>query len=486
MNSIISILAILAMLVTSMGGLTAKLETPVSVEMSIQADGEALLQMAGADTATPEAAQTYTLITDVLNVLKLRGVADKNTIELDLLAEDDPLITIGARGDENGGTIASTLLGSKVFFVSQEIINMYKEAILTSLKEALGKQGSNGTDLFEAFKSLDFQKITADLGEIGQKFMASFQEKIGTPEKGEFAVDGFSFTTKVPVNMTYEELMILMLNSTKEFLTKDYAVEFLNKIGVKEDMGAKVDEAIEKVKNTPEEEKIDMTLAAYMNDDGSTYVSVDLKGKTETALGMTKEGGEAATEKRDMEMHVGAGQVDGLTRIIITSKSGEETNFIFNVTGGAENAEITGNITGKGTKMDVNAVINKYGMDMVITAEGGALAMPMKYHVSARKEGEKMVETVELFFNNMEKALLTYNITAGKGGEFLSKFEGEGIETVPVEKLSGENSTEVQSLQMTMFSSLLQGVNTLKDHLPENSADMLLQMVQSMMAGGKQ
>ena len=97
-----------------------------------------------------------------------------------------------------------------------------------------------------------------------------------------------------------------------------------------------------------------------------------------------------------------------------------------------------------------------------------------------------MVETVELFFNNMEKALLTYNITAGKGGEFLSKFEGEGIETVPVEKLSGENSTEVQSLQMTMFSSLLQGVNTLKDHLPENSADMLLQMVQSMMAGGQQ
>ena len=82
----------------------------------------------------------------------------------------------------------------------------------------------------------------------------------------------------------------------------------------------------------------------------------------------------------------------------------------------------------------------------------------------------------------MPKALLSVSGTAGKGGTFLSAFEGEGIETIPFAKLSDASDTTTSGkLSMSMMASVLKAITTLTKNLPENSATWLNTQVTNAM-----
>ena len=88
MSSLLSMIMVIVMAFSAIGGMTANIEEPVSFEAKISVDGDALMALAGAEgeAAADETMQTVKAIVDILNVLTIKGVADKGTAELDVLA----------------------------------------------------------------------------------------------------------------------------------------------------------------------------------------------------------------------------------------------------------------------------------------------------------------------------------------------------------------------------------------------------------------
>ena len=83
MNSILSIVMVIVMAFSSIGGVTAALKEPVSFDAKINVDADGILALAGT-AATEETKQTITIVKDIVGALTLKGVADKDNAELDV------------------------------------------------------------------------------------------------------------------------------------------------------------------------------------------------------------------------------------------------------------------------------------------------------------------------------------------------------------------------------------------------------------------
>ena len=65
---------------------------------------------------------------------------------------------------------------------------------------------------------VDKEQMQKDSAELTEKLTKAFEEKMGETENGEFTVDGLAFTSRTPVNMTYEEAAELLLTSVNASL----------------------------------------------------------------------------------------------------------------------------------------------------------------------------------------------------------------------------------------------------------------------------
>ena len=82
----------------------------------------------------------------------------------------------------------------------------------------------------------------------------------------------------------------------------------------------------------------------------------------------------------------------------------------------------------------------------------------------------------------MGRTLLTVKGSAGKGGQLVSVYEGEGLEELPIDKLSDE--TVNAQVSMVALSSVLNGLVTLRKNVPEDTAQMLTELIKQMMNPG--
>ena len=181
---------------------------------------------------------------DIVGALTLKGVADKDNAELDMLAGDDVMLSIGVKNAEDGGLIAaSSLLGSQVISVSAETVQALQQQMQASMTEASAGMGG--------LENLDKEQIAKDFAEIVEKAMKAFEEKKGETETGDFTVDDLKFTAKTPVNMTYTEFMELVLNSAKELLAKESLQPVVQAASKDKDLIAEIDKEIEKLNRDP-------------------------------------------------------------------------------------------------------------------------------------------------------------------------------------------------------------------------------------------
>lgn len=137
---------------------------------------------------------------------------------------------------------------------------------------------------------------------------------------------------------------------------------------------------------------------------------------------------------------------DGSVNVAAKVDDGKDTAYITYVKDNAGKAEM-------------NCKIKSAGTDAMIVTK------------TEPAENERTQYSMEVFFGNTEKALLTITGTAGKGGETVSVFEGDGIGAIPVEKFSdGEDQTFTTQMTMTLATNALKAMNTLVKNLPDESA----------------
>lgn len=469
MSSILSLVMVIVMAFTSIGGVTANLEEPVSFEAKISADVETILATAnGGAAATAETQQAVGVIADLLNVLTIKGIADKDVSELDLYAGEDVMLSMGVKNIEDGALLASTLLGKQVISVSSNTIQAMQQQMQASLAESVS--GADTTTIMNGMQSLDTVQIAADLAEVSAELTKALEEKKGETETGEFTVDGMQFFSKTTVNMTYTEFMNLVLGSAKELLSKESLQPVIQTAGKNTDIAAEIDKAIEKLNSQPEEEKPEAKFAVYTDEKGNGYYVCDL----------SQAASEEGTVKAE-NAHIGIGEADGTFRTR------------FNADKDSDKMSVTADLDGdKSCSLKAEAEIKDGTFNIVLTVDAAgnmnlaadilSAGTAAKIQVKAEPAEENRTSfAMDIFFGNAEKALLSVSGFFGKGGELVSVFDGEEVKTLQLETLmNSDNQTAETQLSMTVMTGLLKAVTVLAKNLPEESAAFVNNMVKQM------
>ena len=485
-QAIMTIVMVLVMAVSSIGGMTAEMQDPASFDAKISADVQTLMMMTGNGASMDQDA--LTAVGDIFSALTLKGTADKDRVELGLFAgeQEETLLTIGAKKDGEAVTVASSLLGSQVIGVTAEEV----QAIMQQMGSSMNTAAIGG------IPEVDKEQMQKDSAELTEKLTKAFEEKMGETENGEFTVDGIAFTSRTPVNMTYEEAAELLLTSVKELIEKESYQQFLQAMqqSQNKDLAAEIDKAIEKIRNGEAEKFDTFELAVYADENGCKYNTGDMSklqakeepvvvdDKTADAEAPAEEAAAAEEPAPAMSLHFGFGTIEGEDLVVCNFLQDKATADIRAKTVKEGAGEITANIDAGGTKAVITANADEAGnMEMNVSIQSPQ--MPISLHVATGDAGEdRKSYAFELSITGMPKALLSVSGTAGKGGTFLSAFEGEGIETIPFAKLSDTSDTTTSGkLSMSMMASVLKAITTLTKNLPESSATWLNTQVTNAM-----
>ena len=467
MNSIVSLIMVIVMAFSSIAGLTANIEDTVSFEAKVSVDAETVLALGGmTGTDTPEANQeAVRAIGDILDALTLKGVAAKDTAELDLMAGADPALSIGIKNDEKGATFACSLLSSNVIFFSAAIIEQMQQQMIGSMTSQ-----SSGFDMssLETLQGMDMEQAAKDLGEAVETLIQAIEAKKGETETGGFTVDGLAFTGRTPVDMTYVEFTELIMNSMKELAAKDSLKPLFQATGT--DFGAEIDKALSALKNQPETDYPVLDLAIYTDADSCAYYACNMTRAAQ------------AEGAQDEKLYIGYGEVDSLIRCNAVIGQGETQGNITSV-GTKEGAfDLNASITGKGTNAEITAKKDEAGnLDILCLIKGAEPSMKIAVHTENTAD-ERTNFQISLFMGDAEQPAFSLSGSAGKGGEAISVYEGEKLTVVPIENLMNDTEqTETGKLQMQLMAGLLKAVTVVTKNVPEDAADWINNLIKQAM-----
>ena len=465
MKKILSLLVTLALLLTSVGSLAAGSDTAFTLEYQMRVNADelaAVLQKTGA--LKEESSPQLNLVADVLNATSARIVIDKGVIQGELLAEDEAFLTLGAQKNETGVRIASSLLGDQVLFISPEMLKKLSEM---SLEQQKNVTGIDFKAVAEAFQKLDYQQVGTDIAGYVQTIFSTIMSKAGAPEQGEFTVNGVAFTTKTPINITFDELAELVLGCAKDFFSKDYVRNITGLIWKDKNLPAGFANAIKKVKELPEDQKFAVTFEIYSNEGGDSGVVFELH----------RGGQESSTpEPESICTHV---TVQGKNVNVIYTFKQKDTDIKMDCV--ADTAANT-------LEFHMNANDGKQNIVYTVTAENGRSEaivemtggqIDMKGHTVATKETDAFTIVSESFFGGSETATTVSTLKITKGGEITMKFTGDDVKDLPLESLLKDQNA-LAPLAMTAYGNVLQAFNTLIKHLPEESANLANQLVSQL------
>ncbi len=461
MKKMLSLILIVVMTLSCIGGMAESLEEPVSFEAKISLNTDVLKKAVAGDSEIPaDTVKALTAIRDILDVLTLKGVADKDSLELGLFAGEDEVITLGVKGAEEGITVVSS-------FIKGLALNISKEQIT-----AVTAQNTSGPDiqaLIAAVQNLDEEQLRKDVEEINEKLGKAFEEKKGETEAGEFTVDEMTFTGKTPVNVTYTEMMELVVVNVKDLLAKESLQPIIKALGQNVDINAELDKALEKIKTQAEEEKPEMQITLYTDADQCEYATIDLVSTTPAT---------DVKPAQEQKVYVGFGKVDGLNRSRITMTDNRMNMEIF-VTG-KDDGSIDEKITVNSDDATAVAIASRdaagnFTMEETVTSKDVKAKIVAKGEAA---EGDRKNFALDVFFGDEAEALLSINGTAGKGGEKFCTFEGDGITVIPVEKLGDSSDTSAYTQLMTGVQTGIMGaLGTLMKNLPSESSTWLMQQL---------
>ena len=269
MSSILSIIVAIVVGLTGLCGSMSAVDKPVSLEAGITVDGD-LSALMPQQEGSAQGLEVIEPLKKLLNALKLRFAADPSAAQLEILLDGASAASVAVKAEDEGWAMVSTLFPATKLTVSNETLNSFNEAATANM-------------------SLNSAGDTAALGEaIGAEFEALFQafrDKAGETETGSFSVGGVEFTSKTPYNITTKEAAKLILETLKKVLSNENVASFAASLG-QTVTPEQLDEALENIEASKDEEVPALILAEYANDAGDTGLEVLLQ-KDDQSMGLT-------------------------------------------------------------------------------------------------------------------------------------------------------------------------------------------------------
>ena len=233
--------------------------SPATYTVHLNVNSQIAALFAGA--TDEDALKQVSAVCDVINSLGIQVVSDGVDSELILSLADQPVATSAFLKDEDKIIILSELFPNSILFLTQEDLG------------AVTGQVSLDPELVASLFTEPFAKVSMEI-----------MSHIGAPEAGEETIHDTVFTVKTPLDMTAKELILLLLNTAKEITSsEDFAKlqETLKQMNVNFD-AASIDQAIEEITNTSEEDMAAMDAGIYSNEAGDAVTRILLTKDEQT------------------------------------------------------------------------------------------------------------------------------------------------------------------------------------------------------------
>lgn len=267
MSSILSIIIAIVIGLTSMCGGVSAVGKPVSLEAGITVDGDLSALAAQGNTQGLEVIEP---LKKLLNALKLRFAADASTAQLEILLDGTSAASLSAKAEDDGWAVVSSLFPSTKLTVKNETLKSFTEAAAAS----------NPLDAMGDITALG-ESLQGELEALGQ----AFKDKAGETETGSFTVGGVEFTSRTPYNVTTKEAGKMVLETLKKIVSNEAFASWAASFG-QAPTTEQLDQALENIEASPDEDVPALTFAEYANEAGDTGLEILLE-KDGQSMGLT-------------------------------------------------------------------------------------------------------------------------------------------------------------------------------------------------------
>lgn len=454
MKRFLSVLLALMIAAACAGGAAA--ESPAgnvyTLNIRTRLDREQIASLSGSGM-TEEENRQLDMIADVVNVLRLDCVTDGNVFRIALLAEDETLADFQGMTDEAGGVhLFSSLLGENEILIPDSLVRKIADAALAAAKPTI-------LELKAALEKINPEKAVLDLAFALVKFFGTIETAKGETETGTFEIDGMAFISRTPVNITFEDILVLAMSGLKDLAASDSFSPVIRVFDRENTLPARLDEGMEKIKNLPEEQKIELrNFAIYSDGVGGLCYAGDLF-----------QAGNEGNGGKEMNIRFSFGFQNSQFRanIVLEQKDGVRMQYTayagLEKAGGPETAEARG----AGTVIAAGSATE-------VEEKGKTLRSVTSYTMDT----ESCHTESAMFVNKADNPLISMTADLKKGGEISPPVRGEKARVYDLEKiLEGRDRVALLSLAFAGYGHCMDALDTLSRHLPEESSRTLNKLI---------
>ena len=392
----------------------AKLSEPIAVDVSLKLNRDgvnALLSETGAINESSES--LVTAVEDLVDEMTFHVTKDGTKSAMDLLLKDTNLLNVSLEQNEKTMNIVTDLLSDTMLSLNME--------------ELTGGQSSISMPDTEQLEKM--KKVSEDkLNELEAKFKAA----LGDEEKGDWTFDGQAFTARRPVNLTTKELLSLVLDFSKDFLSDETVSSWIT-TAVPNFSLDRLDEAKKNMLDTPDEDMPAITAWQYVNGSNTVY--------------------EASMTQNDKTLSMYLGTV--------------KDNYIFF-------CEMPGTLK-IDAKMDVLGYTQNLTAEITPNPNAAAEKIMIVFAGTTEKSGES-TGTAAVSYRGTD--LVTLTIRIAKGTAVTTSFDPEGKTVLTAKDLSDGSAMQ------TLSGKAMTGVLRLMQKASEVMPDQISLLSSLIMGGG--
>lgn len=264
--NLISVILTIIMAFTGIcGGLQgAGVKDGYSVELKASLDGDLSAMIPDENTA-----KQVSLVQSLLDAISLRLVAGPESGQLDINGDEGNLASLSVKKQEDGSWASvSTLFPSSIVTVSSEFIN-------AAMAQVGGLLPGSAAGLPGTAANVDLSGILAEIQPQLTEMIVSYTSAFGETETGSFTIQGVEYTKRTPFTMTAKEAVTLALTTLKTILENQGVQSLLSSVSPGFSTSG-LDDTLENIQNTSEEDAPVLNAAKYENEDGDNCFDLSL------------------------------------------------------------------------------------------------------------------------------------------------------------------------------------------------------------------
>ena len=398
----------------------------VTLTLKPQINTEALIRMLSSGSSDTPDADTVKMIDGLANNMTVSLVVSPEQAQGELFLKDLSLTSFAMQMNDDGMAVVADILPDYIFVMTK-----------AEMEQATENAGQS------ANVQVDPQVISGVFTGLIGKIDAGFEAAYGEEETGSWTFAGTEFTSRKKIDMTTKEFFTLAVSSLRDVLSDPQLADLLAQVKVDP---ASLDDSLESIGKTPDEELPPFDAYRYINDAGDYYTTIVM----DTLTTDPENGGNITANFGK------AGSVFAVDALMASP--------IYNMS-----AALSSDTEAKTFDLAVDYAINPdYPYAQYMSG-------PSSFALKAAGTWSETGAAADISVNLSGVDLLSLHAEILFGGEITASFDTEGKTVLTVDSLNklDEDSDEAQTLKAKMYTGLMKILSNASSIMPDEITQLM-------------